>query len=472
MASVPPVPPVPPAAGYYQPKRRSIFGPILLIVIGVAFLAVNAGFLSARTAFSLFARYWPVLLIIWGVLRLIEYLKARQEGVQPPGIGAGGVIGIIFLVLIGLSVSGAHRVSQNVNMGELRREMNIDDSEFGKWFGQKFEYADSIEQDFPANATLRVEGDRGDIKILPSSDNKLRISMRKVIYADNQAEADKIKERVAPTISTADNILKINTAERSEWQGGVLHLDIMVPRKAMADVLITRGNIEVSGRDANVKLQTQRGGIKVEDINGNAEIHLRSGSGEFTAKRVSGNVDVEGRAGDINVADIGGSVVLQGDFFGGIRFDKVAKGVRFKSSRTDLEFAKLEGSLVMEGGEMRGNNMAGPFRMDTNRGWDLHLEDLSGEVRLENRRGEVELHPKAPFGNVEVTNRQGRIRVVVPQAAGFQVDARAVRGDIESDFQLTTTNEKRDTRATGTINKGGPKLTLNNEHGVIELRRH
>ncbi|MEO5937069.1 MAG: DUF5668 domain-containing protein, partial [Terriglobales bacterium] len=138
MASVPPpIPPTAPNPAYYPPpRRRSIFGPIILISIGVIFLLVNAGFVTAKTAFVTFARYWPVLLIIWGVMRLIEYLRARQEGVQPPGIGAGGVIGLIFLVLFGVSVSTAYRGSQNVNWNNLRNEIDVNDDEFSKWFGQ------------------------------------------------------------------------------------------------------------------------------------------------------------------------------------------------------------------------------------------------------------------------------------------------------------------------------------------------
>lgn len=468
MASVPP--PTPNQNYYPPPRRRSIFGPIVLITIGVVFLLVNAGFITARVALSTFARYWPVLLIIWGVLRLIEYLRARQEGVPPPGIGAGGVIGIIFLVLFGLSVSAAYRTSERVNWNQVRSEIDMPDDEFSKWFGQKYEFADNVDQDFPANAMLKIVGDRGDIKISPSTDGKLHITVRKVVYADNQDEANKLNQKVLPTITTVDNVLTIDSSRRGDWQGASLNLDIMAPKKAMTEVMITRGDVTVSGREANLKLQSQRGDITVEDITGSADIHMRNG--DFTARRVSGDVAVEGKAGDVTVSDIGGSAALQGDFFGGINFTKVAKGVRFKSSRTDMELAKLDGNLTMESGDMRGSAMTGPFRMNANRGWDVRLEDISGEMRVENNRGEVELHPKAPFGNMEIRSRQGRIRVVMPQAAGFVVDARSTRGEIETDFDLAKTDDRHEARATGTVNKGGPKLTLNNENGVIEIRKN
>ena len=44
---------------------------------------------------------------------------------------------------------------------------------------------------------------------------------------------------------------------------------------------------------------------------------------------------------DSNLADIGGSVNLHGDFFGTMTVGQVAKAVKFKSSRTDLELNGL-----------------------------------------------------------------------------------------------------------------------------------
>ena len=125
-----------------------------------------------------------------------------------------------------------------------------------------------------------------------------------------------MNQKVLPTITVVDNILTVDSSRRSDWQGAALNLEIMAPKKAMTDVMVTRGNVVVDNREGNVKLQSQRGDITVEAITGNAEIHMRNG--DFNARRVSGDVTVEGRAGDITVADIGGSTSLQGDFFGGI----------------------------------------------------------------------------------------------------------------------------------------------------------
>ncbi|HUQ50027.1 MAG TPA: DUF4097 family beta strand repeat-containing protein [Terriglobales bacterium] len=465
MASTPPVNPayLPP-----PPRRRGFFGPMLLIAAGVIFLLVSVGVVTARVAFSLFARYWPVLLILWGVLRLVEYMQAKNEGTQPRGIGAGGVIGLIFLVIFGLATSAAYRASHNVNWNGVRNELDIDNDEFGKFFGQNFEFKDNIDQDFPANATLKVVSDRGDIKLSPSSDGRLHIMVRKVVIADNQDEANAQAQKVLPTITVVDNVLNIDATRTGEWKGAAMHLEILAPKKAYADLMTMRGKLEVLGREGGIKVHNSRGDILVQDITGNADIHMRNG--DLNVRKVSGNVAVEGRSGDTKISDVGGSATLQGEIFGGIEFARIGKNVRFKSSRTEMEFAKLDGTITLDHGEMRGNAITGPFRLNS-RSYDVMLEDVTGDVRVDNSRGEVELHSKLPVGNIEVTNKQGRIRLLVPPAANFQLDARARRGEIESDFELTATSERGEARSTGTINKGGPRVLLTSEHGKIEIRK-
>ncbi|MFY9676362.1 MAG: DUF5668 domain-containing protein, partial [Terriglobales bacterium] len=63
------VPPVPP---YLPPPRppRSIAGAIVLIMIGVLFLLGTMGILDSHGLVVLFGRYWPALLILWGVIKL------------------------------------------------------------------------------------------------------------------------------------------------------------------------------------------------------------------------------------------------------------------------------------------------------------------------------------------------------------------------------------------------------------------
>src|SRR5579872_6219907 len=103
--TVPPVPPIRPL----RPMRRSLSGPIVLILIGVFFLLGTMHVLNPKMLWLAFAHYWPLLLILWGIIKLIEYYVALHGGYEARGIGAGGILFIIFLLIAGLSASAASR---------------------------------------------------------------------------------------------------------------------------------------------------------------------------------------------------------------------------------------------------------------------------------------------------------------------------------------------------------------------------
>jgi hypothetical protein len=226
-----------------------------------------------------------------------------------------------------------------------------------------------------------------------------------------------------------------------------------------------RGDVEVRDREGSVKTHNSRGDTVLENVIGNTVNHLRGG--DFTAKNINGDLSIEGRVEDTQISDVTGVVTMQGDYVGDIALAKIGKGVRFKSSRTDLEFVKLEGDMMMSRGDLRARNLTGPFRIDT-RSKDIHLDDTVGDIRIENEHADVELHPKQ-VANIEVSNRSGGIRLVVPGNANFEVNARADRGEVDTDFNLNRTDNNRSQLMQGVVNKGGPKVQLNSEHGTISI---
>ena len=69
----------PPPLVPLRPRRRSFAGPVVLIVLGVVFLLGNLHMISWMRLGTLFAHYWPALLILWGVIKLVEYQQASPS---------------------------------------------------------------------------------------------------------------------------------------------------------------------------------------------------------------------------------------------------------------------------------------------------------------------------------------------------------------------------------------------------------
>src|SRR5215471_2087429 len=155
-----PLPPPPPVYRY----RRSLAGPLILILIGVMFLLRNVG--VHIPVWHFFGRFWPVLIILWGVIALIEHFTALKQGYRTRGLGAGGVLLLIFIVIVGLA---AHH-SGDVNWEGMRDQMQIDD-DFGGMFGTAYTFEDTLEQQFPADGNLRIVCDRGAITVTPSDND-------------------------------------------------------------------------------------------------------------------------------------------------------------------------------------------------------------------------------------------------------------------------------------------------------------
>ena len=107
-------------------RQRSFAGPVVLIVLGLLFLMGTMGVLRWGSLIHSFGRFWPVLLIIWGVIKLLEYQQAQRSGTRPPGIGVGGAFLVIFLVVSGLIATQATRV----NWDAVKENIDIDGGDF------------------------------------------------------------------------------------------------------------------------------------------------------------------------------------------------------------------------------------------------------------------------------------------------------------------------------------------------------
>src|SRR5258708_22423321 len=83
------------------PRRRSIFTGTVLILLGLIFLAQN--FRGDFGFFTLFGRWWPLILILWGITKLYDRLAAQRSGEgAPPTITGGLIPAVKFLMVLAL----------------------------------------------------------------------------------------------------------------------------------------------------------------------------------------------------------------------------------------------------------------------------------------------------------------------------------------------------------------------------------
>jgi hypothetical protein len=446
-------------------RQRSIAGPFVLIVIGTVCLLGTMHVLSLGRLAHLFANYWPVLLIFWGVIKLLEHQKAQREGTRAAGIGGGGIVLVVMIVVFGLIATQLERV----NWSGLRDNINMDDGDFNGIFGQNYNFNDHLEQDFPAGATLKVLDTRGAISVHASDDNKITVVVRKSVGAENQNDADKYNTETKPTITTIGGLVTVDAKAEGAGDHSVeTDLDISVPRKVPVTIISKRGDVNLVGREGTIDISAQHSDTSIEDVVGNVKVSQEKGSVKI--EQVTGDVHVQGRVNEVSVADIKGGVQLEGEFQESVKLARITKTVTFKSSRTDMEFSRIEGNLDLDSDELHAEQITGPLRLTT-RSKNIRLDEVSGDVRLQNDNGAIEVGMRS-LGNVQIDSRNGGIQLSVPDKAGFRLDARTRDGEIQSDFpELKINNDDRESKASGSVGNASSHVVLNNEHDGIEIRK-
>ncbi len=440
-------------------------GAFVLIVLGVVFLMGTMHILSIGRLAHLFANYWPVLLIFWGVIKLIEHQRALREGTRSSGIGAGGVFLVVMIVVFGLIATQLERV----NWSGLRDNINIDDGDFNDIFGSNYNFNDHLEQSFPSGASLKIIDTRGAVSVHASDDNKITVVVRKRVGADNQSDADEYDRKSKPTITTIGGLVTLNANVEGAGDHPVeTDLDVSLPRKVAVSITSRRGDVNLVGRDGTIDINAQHSDTSVEDVNGNVKVSQEKGSVKI--EQVTGDVHVEGRVDEVSVADVKGAVQLDGDFQESVKLARITKTVTFKSSRTDMEFSRIEGSLDLDSDDLHAEQITGPLHLTT-RSKNIRLEEVSGDVRLQNDNGAIEVGMRT-LGNVQIDSRNGDIQLSLPDKAGFRLDARTRDGEIQSDFpELKVSNDEHEGKASGSVGNGSSHIVLNNEHDGIEIRK-
>jgi hypothetical protein len=377
---------------------------------------------------------------------------------------------MLFLIIAGLIATKAERLNWK-NIGDhiqIGDDRGLDEI-FG---GSTFNYSDELSQEIPAGSTLHVNDDRGTITInvADSKDNKtMKVSVRKKIRAEKEQDADNYNAKTKPQIITGDKVVTLNANTQGAGDKSVTtDMDIYVPANTALAITSTRGDVTIADMAGNVEVTHRRGEISITNHQGTVVLNVQGSSARLS--HIKGDVAIQGRGNEISVEDIDGATHLNGEFQESVRLVRVSKDVTFHSSRTDMEFSRLDGRLDLDSGDLRADSLSGPMRLTT-RSKDITLEGLSGDLRLEDSNGTVEVALNNP-GNIQIDNHKGDVQVSIPPNTPIKIEARTRQGEIESDFsEIKVDNHEKESSANGTIGTNGPKLVMNCDKGTIEIRK-
>lgn len=453
----------------YRHHRGSIFWALTLIAIGVLFLYHN--FNPALHPWYLMAKYWPVLVIFWGLSKLIDYYHARRHPeIAPRSLFSGGEVFLLIVVLIIGTILSKALLRP---WGDWPSVMGMNEQQFAEVFFNSYTYTHKVSTDVKGSPHLLLVNRRGNVDLRGTDQQNISAVIQETIWAENETAARKIADRLDFRLTQDGGQYELaSNLDALPHSGRTVRLDmaIRVPQSTAAEITVDDGDADVTGLKGDQTLTTRRGDVRASNLQGILRVHQTQGS--TSASSIDGSVEIEGRGGDIAVRDVTGSVTVEGNFSGAARFEDVAQTLRYNSSRTSLTVQKLTGNLSMDMGNLTANRVGGPFELST-RDKDVLIENFMYNVKIVNSNGDVHLQTTtAPTHPIQVDLKKGNITLSLPAASNFQVDAVSHNGDVSSDFQgLQVSQAPPMPTITGTYGKNGPMIKLSSTYGDIHLLR-
>lgn len=259
-------------------RRGSIIAPLILIGIGVLFLLRNVW--PDIPVFEYLSRYWPFVLIAWGVIRLVEILVLAMQSKPLPreGISGGEWLLIILICLFGALIH-----SGNIDRGFRFRNLRM------------------IEKPCPGNCRVVIETFGGNAQITGTDIPMVRAAG--VEDVDLVPQGDQI-------------IIRRNPDHAMGWLEGSSSLKISVPVDSSVEAHGRWGDLDVENVHGPINITNGRAGVlqlknvsrtvryqdprltlRVEGVPGDARI----AAGEFTANNITGPVMLNARSHDVHL---------------------------------------------------------------------------------------------------------------------------------------------------------------------------
>jgi len=443
-----------------QTRGSGLFSGLVLISVGVILLLHTYGHLELR---NFFGHWWPLIIIFWGAVKLYE----RTAGARTGGATGGGITGSEVVLVVGmLALLG---IVVGVEYGKKKiGDAILDDG------GDNYTYnVEVAPKTVPANTHVFVHNGRGDISVRSSDDAQIRVSAKKGVKTWSEQEADRIAKPVSVEVVKNGDTYEVRPSgyDLSDSRIGV-DLEVSVPKKSPLTVKTDKGDVTVSDMTADIGVTDQNGDVEIRNIVGDVLIEMRKG--DVKVNDTKGDVKVSGKGGEIDVTNAAGSMTVDGDFYGPVRADRVTKGVRMISAKTDLTLSALAGHLEAGSGNLDVVDAPGNLSLRT-RDNEISVENPGGKVNIDNRNAAISVRfTSVPKDDVSITNSSGEISLSLPGSSSFEVAADCRNCDISTEFSglAVTKSESGDSHLAGKYGSGrGPKITLKTSYGNIALRR-
>jgi len=403
-------------------SRPSLLGSLLWIGIGILLLLWNFGIVP--DFWSLAGRYWPILLILLGAGKVLEYFL-RKDAVS---IRVGDIIGILFLALIGTAINGVSKSHVVRLVQDLPIQLGGTSVKPGQWLGESHSYTEEATYPLGRAMPIRIENSYGSVSISPGSDREIQVRLKKTVYAQElnargiAGEIHLMKASERKGESTANPKPEAEPGKQSDAEYFVVRtnredltsknynyntdMEILVPKNSQLQVANAFGEVRVNGINGNLDLSAAHRLLDVRDCTGQFTIATRYADARLT--NLVGNVNLDGR-GRIYLDNIKGDVRVTNEY-SPTEILNVDGKVTVSSTEGNIRIDGVSQPVVLDarGSQVRVGNLKNSLKVTANH-QNVDIYDVASTVTVESRYCTLSL--KGIKGNVEMNSNSDRVSV-------------------------------------------------------------
>ncbi len=361
-----------------QPRRSSLLSGLFWTGVGSVWLLALTG---AFEFLAFFGLYWPMLLVLFGIGKIVDYYRFQGR----IRLRAGELIGVFLIVFIGIT---AGRVAQ-ANWPGLDFDFPsivLDDHNIlirGPW-GETHRWTDEAQQSAEGIALLQVNNDYGDIRVEAGSREEIEIRLTKEVVADDQEQASQVADRIQISQRREGDLLEVTT-NRESGRAGQQRLStdlfLRVPARLAAVLKSRHGDIRVSGLENTLSVENASGDVDIDAqqgaltvVNEYGHIQVRRSRGEMklenrrgrillddgvgnatvsnlydlaTVRRLEGDVTIKNRFGSVRVSDVSGSVTIDAPG-SSVSVKGTRQAVHVQNSQKTVSISESQGPVELE----------------------------------------------------------------------------------------------------------------------------
>ncbi len=481
-------------------RRPSLLGGLLWLGLGTLFLMRN--FSIGPDIWSMAGRYWPILLILLGLGKVVDYYR-QKEGIS---IRLGEVVGILILLLIGTAVTKISNSHFSRMISEIPIEIGGSSVQPGHWIGTSYSYNEENTYPITASTPLRVENSYGQVIISPGSDGEVRVRLRKVVFHNEEAkakgiageikleaglegggtpEAVPVKPEAEPSVKGKPESVFVVRTNRDSLSAKDYRfnteMEVFIPKKSRLAVRNQYGEVRAVSLEGKLDLSTTHNPLEVHDCAGDVQLSNRYSESRILNHKGNATIDTRGR---VYVETIKGDLVVR-DEYAAVEIRDVEGKVTVSNTDSSVSVEKVTKPVVIEGQgcQVTATGLGDTLKLSTSHK-RVQVENVASNVNMDTRYANVSV--REVKGNLDFASNSDHISLddirgyLKIKADGSDVQANAVAGSVEifttrKDVTVNNfansckiVNEYGDvTLSTGSAIKGD--LSVKNKNGDIEL---